>query len=850
MLNEPPMTGRDAELRRLLDLMPSLLEGNGGLVLISGEAGIGKTRLASEFEARAGELGCRVAVGGCLPSAAIPYLPFIDAMKDLSLKESTQPRSMAARIATSARKAAPELIKAAPVIGGVVNAAWAVGNEYADLGEAGRQGKEHMLFQMLELLKRESSKSPIVMRIDDLQWADSASLGLLHFLARNLDSVPVLIVGTYRPEEILLDRAEEKHPFLETLRIMRREGLIQEEVDLRPLSETDLAMVVSGMLGKAVSQAVLTRIFKESGGSPLFAVETVRLLESMKVFVLLDGRWNINGPLDNIIPTSVAEVMIRRIERTSSEERRALDYASVIGLQFDPELLAEAMRWDRLRTLEALEHLMDDHQLVIETESGFSFAHEKVRKVAYETISRMRKVEVHRVVGELLEKRLPNDSLYPALATHFDNAGVPQKSARYSYLAGRYCLDLWAVAEALPNFERAVEVGKKIDDFEYRLDSIEGLADANREEGEAEKAAALYESLLRENLGGKRRARALRKLSFLWSPLVLGKGSMDRSKKYVDEALAIPEIDADEKGEIASLLTVVAMLGGDYKEAKKQAALSAEMFRQAGEWKKLSLQLDYCSDVYLSTGEVSEALRIVKEAEEANRTAKDPMAGMEVDFHLGMAYLHQGKPSEAMSHYEAYRSMCKRLGLESAQAIVFLYESILNSLEGDQAKAIELALNGKEIADKLSRTYLKAGLTAALAHAYFARGDTIHCQEFAASAKAIAGGFDRSLRTANIGMVHLASAEAAITQRNWSLADSEFLEAIVTFRFTAIGKLMEALAMQWYGEQLIHQRRVAEAKQQLEGASKIYSVMGNGVQLKRCIDLLRSQELPRACAQN
>ena len=212
----------------------------------------------------------------------------------------------------------------------------------------------------------------------------------------------------------------------------------------------------------------------------------------------------------------------------------------------------------------------------------------------------------------------------------------------------------------------------------------------------------------------------------------------------------------------------------------------------------------------------------------------DHLAGMEVDFHLGMIYLHQGRTEEARRHYKAYEQMCKKLGLESALAIAYLYESLLMSLAGDQGSAMRLAEESKDIATRLERAYLKAGSTAMLSHAHFVAGDLDECRRLANEAMAIADNFDRSLKTANIGLVRLASAEEALVRKDWSEAEAMFKEAISTFQATAIGKLMEALSQKWYGEALIEHRDAREAEAELKKANNIFLMLRNEAQSMEC----------------
>ncbi len=375
MLSEPPLVGRDEELIRLGAILGQVIDGHGKVFFISGEGGIGKTRLATEFGKRATAKGCKVLVGNCVPSSRIGYMPFLEAFNGLVEEPPPEKEVKHSKLMSSAKKSAPELLEAIPLVGSVLKGAAVFYNEYHS-GDVPEVDDKQMLFATRELLTKECAKRPIVLQVDDLQWADSASVGMLHFLARNCKDMRLLVLGIYRPEDILLDRKVGGNPFLDSLRIMRRENLC-DELTLKPLTEGEVSQVVSGMLERPVSTVVVNRIYRESGGKPLFAVETVRQMESSGTLSCKDGNWSINGT-ESEIPVSVKEVVLRRIERLSKEERRTLEYASVIGMTFDPELLADALKLERLELLESLEHLHDDHQLVKEVEGAYAFEEEKV----------------------------------------------------------------------------------------------------------------------------------------------------------------------------------------------------------------------------------------------------------------------------------------------------------------------------------------------------------------------------------------------------------------------------------------------------------------------------------------
>jgi predicted ATPase len=831
MLSEPPIIGRDEELGLLNEYMQNMISSSGGLVLISGEAGIGKTRLATEFENNAKTSGCKILFGNCLPSTRIPYMVFLDALNDLFDEETKEEVSRTSKIARSAKKAAPELIKAIPFIGGTLKASAALLDEYG--GEAGDNSKEHMLFKTLELLRTYSEKKPIVMHLDDLQWADSMSIGMLHFLARNCKKIKVLMLGTYRTEEVL-NREGAVNPFLDTLRIMRRENLVKE-IELKPLAEIQLGSVVSKMLENPVKPELIDRIFKESGGSPLFAVETVRLLDSTGSLVLKKGKWTIEGSMEGLIPTSVKEVIQRRIERTSKEERKVLDHASVIGMTFSPLLLADSLKADQLRLLEELERLSDQHQLVVENEFGYAFTHEKVRKYTYDAISHARRKEVHRIVGNLLEKQLPNPALFSELANHFFMAKEHPKTVKYSCLAGRYYYEQDAIAEALPCFERVLKVFPDTEGLEeYKFNAMEGLGDSYFDVGNTSEASKMFESLLEHPIAGSQRARVLRKQSECWNPLKLGKGKKVKALSLINEALAIPEIDESERGEIANGLLVIANLDGDRDEAKKQGQISVDAFKLANNPKRLAIQLMINSDVYISEGEMEKATQMLREAEELNKQLKSHFIQSELDSRYGLLYLHTGELDKAAHHYDAYAEICKKYGYDSAQSIVYFYQTILNLLMDDLEAALESAEGSYEYAQKIGSDYLKGAALGLLTHLSFILKKTEDCLKYANEAREIGEKFDKDMKARTIGMIRLACAEGSIASSNWKEGDDLFKEAIAIFSECLFGRIMQALTLTWYGDALFGQGREQEAKADYNEALSIFKKLGNKGQIMRC----------------
>ena len=706
MLSEPPLVGRDEELARLNTVLKQVLDGHGKVFFISGEGGIGKSRLAHEFEKKATSQGCKVLVGNCVPSSRINYMPFLEALNQLAeekQEESKEAKTSKSKFFQSAKKAAPDLIEAVPIVGNILKGAAVMVQEYQALGQDGEGDDKQMLFATLQLLQQECAKRPIVMQIDDLQWADSASVGMLHFLARNIRDMRLLILGIYRPEDILLDRKVGGNPFLDSLRIMRRESLC-DELTLKPLTEGEVSQVVSGMLEKPVSTVVVNRIYRESGGKPLFAVETIRQMESSGALACKDGSWSVSAA-ETEIPTSVKEVVLRRIERLSKEERRSLEYASVIGMHFDPELLADALRMDRLELLESLEHLHEDHQLVREVEGGYVFEEEKVRRVTYDSISKLRRKEVHRAVAQLLERKLPNDSLYPDLARHYHMAGDTPRAVKYSLLAGQFCLDRQVVAEASTHFELAVELsGKEPSLVEERPRALEGLADCYITRDKT-RADALFEECLSIFHEPRDKARIQRKQAECWLPNALGKGDGGKAQHLLDMAQGAAGIEPVELAEIEVLRGHMARLSGDLEGMRQHFSEAKGQFTKLGLMTKLADVTFIEVLTSMQTANAAQANERLAELRRINTGIDSNRTDAQVLMCQGTLRVLKGEVTEGLADLDKAVEIACPLGNFRLLSTIMTWRGCAHLDAGMMDKALKDFLEGQEYARTVERTY-------------------------------------------------------------------------------------------------------------------------------------------------
>jgi predicted ATPase len=395
--------------------------------------------------------------------------------------------------------------------------------------------QENVFDNVLMGIQRLSADRSLLLFLDDLHWADPSTLGLLHYLARNTRSDKVLIVGDYRPEDIVQQSDGKAHQLETAMQNMTREDLL-EKIELDRLDRKGTEDLVRTTLGTVnFENELYDRIFRETEGTPFFVLEVVKLLAE-EGWIKQDkkGVWNATAGLEKMdIPSKVYDVIKRRLDRLMKEQKKILDCASVVGEEFQSDVVGKVVGLNKIQLLENLSDVEKTHRLIHSYQKKYKFDHAKIREVLYNGIMDELKQEYHKLVADTiaeLHRDNPDEALN-ALAHHYYEA-KDAKAAEYLIKSADAAMGAYANDEAIRYYHKALtglEDDEKIKIVNERLGDIYSLT------SDFDNALKCYYSLIEKETDGRKKADLHRKIADLQNKF----SKFAESITECDKALAI-----------------------------------------------------------------------------------------------------------------------------------------------------------------------------------------------------------------------------------------------------------------------------------------------------------------------
>ncbi len=381
-------------------------EGSLRVVVLAGEPGIGKTRLAREFARAAHEQGATVLAGSCHEETLVPYQPFVEALRHYIA--CCPPAELAVQIT-------PRRAQLAAIVPELEDSR----SPYGPTGLGAEQERFRLFEAVSSLLADAAHLRPLVLFLDDLHWADQSSLLLLRHLARSQQRAPLMVLGTYRPLEV-----DDQHPLAEALAELRRARAVQR-LPLAGLGEAEVAELIAGRTGQQAPRGFVRRVADRSEGNPFF-------IEELLYDVGAQSDWDLAA---GGVPDSVRDLLLRRLRGLGDDCRQALSVAAVVGRDFELDVLGRVLEHPRDRLIDLVEEAIDAGVLVEPAQSvgRLSFSHALFRETIYEQLSATRRAAIHGRIAAAIEE-VPTDrpdERAGTLAYHYRAAGDLRKAFDY-----------------------------------------------------------------------------------------------------------------------------------------------------------------------------------------------------------------------------------------------------------------------------------------------------------------------------------------------------------------------------------------------------------------------------------
>jgi tetratricopeptide (TPR) repeat protein len=694
-LRELPATGyvgRVAERARLEELWEQAGQGSLRLALISGEAGVGKTRLATHLALQARGDGATVLYGRCDEDLGVPYQPWVQALRHF-VAEAPQ-----AVLRAHVERHGGDLARLVPDLGERVP-------DLPSPRQSDPETERYLLYAAAAgLLEGAGEQEPLLLILDDLQWADSPTLSLLRHVVTAGSSIPVVLVGTYRDSDLSRD-----HPLTALLADLHREQGV-ERIKLTGLQAEDVVALMEALAGQEMDEdgrALAREITRETAGNPFFAGELLRHLTESGATVQQDGgRWRLVGDVADLgLPQSVREVVGRRVERLGPDARTALSAAAVIGRDFDLDLLVAVLELGEGRLLDLLEEAVVASLL---QESGeragrFTFTHALVEHTLYEDLGRTRRARLHQRIAEALEEQCgeqPGERL-GELAAHWAAAVVSTDTAKamhYAQRAAEHALEQLAPDEAVRWYRQALELHDQApsSDRSERCELLIGLGEAQRQIGNPSSRQTLLDAAqLAQQLGDTDRlCQAVLANTRGWTSQA---GAVDSERVQALEAAtqALPDTDP-RRAQVLALLANELHYSGEPSRCRRLAEEAIEAARAADDEAALAHTLAHALGAICVPDTLPERQRLVDELVDLTRHLDDPGLSCIAATRRSTIGLEAGDRSQFESGLTTLRALAATVPQPTARWNWMLIEACWALTQGDLEAAEQWVIKAAE----------------------------------------------------------------------------------------------------------------------------------------------------------
>jgi DNA-binding CsgD family transcriptional regulator len=756
----PVTIGRQPHLAEIERLLDQLALGHGQTLLVTGEAGIGKSRLVAETKARAEQRAVLVLQGQCFETdRSLPYAPFVDLFRSFLTSRA------------GGGVADADLADLLPDL--------AEGQARTPLELDPPQQKRRLFRALSKLVNDLTQDRQVLMVVEDVHWADETSLELLNALARLTIPRPLLLALTFRSDEV-------DDSLRGLLTALDRERL-SVELRLQRLTLDELEAMLSAIfeLGRPRRTEFLDLIYGLTEGNPFFVEEVLRALIGAGDIFQRDGAWTRKPIAELRVPRSVDDAVQRRTAQLGAAAREVVALAAVAGRRFDFELLGALSGYDEAALVAIVKQLIAAGLIVEESADQLAFRHALTRQAIYGGLLARERRLLHRRVAETLEQlgRARLEDAVADLAYHYAEAGLAEPALSYARRAGERALRMYAPHAALEHFNRAIDAEQQLGaPRDAELLRLRGQA--HDLAGDFAAAEADYSaSAEAARAGNDRRTEwaALLDSSLLWA----GR-DYERTGAYATAALAIAQAIGDQRM-IAQTLNRVGnwhMNRDELAESMRHHEQALELFKDLGDERGLAETLDLLgmassTDPTRSATYYAQAIPLLRKLDDRPRLVNS----------LAMYMLASGAalyetvsvPTDLvpLSRAEAAGEEALRLAREiewpAGESFVSWEIALWLAPRGDYGRALRYARSGLDIATAIDHRQWIAGALVTVGILYLDLG------AYSDAAEAISAGLTRAREVNSANFIRIGSAllaRAFVAQRRLTEA-AAILETVL-----------------------------------------------------------------------
>lgn len=678
--------GRATELARLGEALASARAGRGRVVVVGGEAGIGKTRLIERFTQSLGQ-DCRVITGACveLSVGELPLAPFVEGLRELvrSIPPERRPALLGPGRADLERLV-PELASRAPT-------------ERAIRVEPDPMAQTRLFEVVLGVLERIAAETPVLMVIEDVQWADRSSLGLLGFLGRALRDDRVLIVMSLRPEGL-----QQRAPVLSALAELERMDHV-DRIDLAPLDRDEVAELVAS-LGMEAHPDLVDALAERTDGNPFFVEELVGLGLRAGSTARSDG-----------LSMALHDVLAARVEGLDDPDQEVLRAAAAAARRIDDTLLAAALERPARDVAAALRRIVDAGILVRDgRHGGFRFQHTLLREFVYAELFKGERIRLHKAIANELDVLLESGDVSVAaaeVAHHREASGDLGRAIVANVTAAREAEQVYANVEAHRLYERVLSLWREVPDADAlvgvgRLGVAERAAETAMLAGQGARAVELVRQILAEPevAADPLRAGLLneRLRWFLWES-----GDRAAAAQAVREGIRLIPADPPSaaRARILAHLAGLELFAQDYAGSRDHATAAVEMARSLGARSEEALGLGILGWTEAVLGDIDGGLARFREGQLIAAELESPEGQAIATINLVSLLDRVGRPADSLAAAEDGLRTVRALGVERTYGGVlsgFAVKALVaigrwDDAESAATEGLRLAVNERSI---------------------------------------------------------------------------------------------------------------------------------------------------------